>query len=42
MVLVLQPDGSWERRSVRTGARILDRVEVLAGLTVGETIGWTP
>ena len=42
MVLVLQSDGSWQRRSVRTGAHFTDRVEVLAGLTVGETIGWTP
>lgn len=42
MVLVLHPNGSWQRRSVRTGAPFSDRVEILAGLVAGETIGWTP
>lgn len=42
MVLVLCEDGSWHRRAVRTGVRLSDRVEVLAGLSEGETIGWTP
>jgi RND family efflux transporter MFP subunit len=57
MVLVLGADGTWQRRSVRTGTRFpttdlqapqnanapaVERVEILAGLAEGETIGWTP
>lgn len=33
-------DGVWRRRYVTLGARRGDQVEVLSGLTPGETIGW--
>jgi hypothetical protein len=29
----------WHRRAVRTGGRIGDRLEILAGLAGGETVG---
>jgi RND family efflux transporter MFP subunit len=38
MVLV-RLDGVWHRRAVRTGGRIGDRLEILAGLAGGETVG---
>lgn len=40
LVLAQDSAGQWRRRAVRTGARLGDDVEVLAGLDAGDVIGW--
>lgn len=41
--VMVQSDGSWRRRYVRSGDELEDGfIEILSGLSDGETIGWTP
>jgi HlyD family secretion protein len=41
--VMVKSDGAWQRRFVRTGSELeSDFIEILSGLSDGETIGWTP
>jgi HlyD family secretion protein len=36
----VREDGGWRTLYIKTGRRMGDRVEVLAGLSGNETVGW--
>lgn len=38
--VLVKTDSGWKRRYVKTGRRRGDRIEILSGLSGGETLGW--